>query len=195
MKILTILATMLLLTSCKKNYLSKDSDNYFQTEKSDIQTVQTQNNTIQKRTETDTIELEKSRKESIKDLKNPKLYKLTDTIVADLNDDGYADKAFLKKEKNTSGIIIIHGHTNEQFRIGFGKDFGILEKFECEWVDYWVLIEDKKTYETVFSKEGDVEGSRNINLENLSIYLAEDELSGGLITYLNGKYIWVHQTC
>lgn len=40
MKILTILATMLLLTSCKKNYLSKDSDNYFQTEKSDIQTVQ-----------------------------------------------------------------------------------------------------------------------------------------------------------
>lgn len=57
------------------------------------------------------------------------------------------------------------------------------------------MIEDKKTFETVFSKEGDVEGSRNINLENLSIYLAEDELGGGLITYLDGKYIWVHQTC
>lgn len=195
MKIITILATFFLLTSCKKNYLAKDGVNYFQTEKTDIQTVQTQNDTTQKLTETDTIELEKSRKKSIKDFKNPKLYKLTDTIVADLNGDGYVDKTFLKKEKNTSGIIIIHGHTNEQFHIGFGKRFGILENFECEWVDYWVLIEDKKTNETVFSKEGDVEVSKNINLQNLSIYLADDELGGGLITYLNGKYIWVHQTC
>jgi hypothetical protein len=121
------------------------------------------------------------------------LYALTDTITADFNGDGFIDKVIYKKEKETSGIIIIHGKTNEQVKIGFGKQFAHMTEFN--WIDYWGLVEDKETSETTFTEDGDVLDSKTVNLKNPSIALGKDEVGGGLITYLNGKYVWIHQTC
>ena len=121
------------------------------------------------------------------------LYKLTDTIIADFNGDGIMDKAFHKKENEISGIIIIHGQTNEEFRIGFGKPFAHMTEFN--WIDYWALIEDKETNEITFSEDGSVLGTQKINLQNPSIFLGQNETGGGLITFMNGKYVWIHQTC
>ncbi len=121
------------------------------------------------------------------------LFKLTDTITADFNGDGILDKAVLKKENETSGIIIKHGKTNEEFRIGFGKNFATWTDFDCNWVDYWGLVEDKETSETTFAEDGDVLGSRVVKLQNPSIVIGKDEIGGGLITFINGKYEWIHQ--
>ena len=66
---------------------------------------------------------------------------------------------------------------------------------EFDWVDYWGLVEDKETSETTFTEDGDVLDSKTVNLKNPSIALGKDEVGGGLITYLNGKYVWIHQTC
>lgn len=121
------------------------------------------------------------------------LYALTDTITADFNGDGFLDKAIYKKEKETSGIIIIQGKTNEQVKIGFGKHFSHMTEFD--WVDYWGLVEDKETSETAFTEDGDVLDSKTVFLKKPSIALGKDEVGGGLITYLNGKYVWIHQTC
>jgi hypothetical protein len=121
------------------------------------------------------------------------LYKLTDTINADFDGDGIIDKAFYKKDNLTSGIIIINGQTNEEFRIGFNKPFAHFKEFN--WVDYWGLVEDRETSETTFSEDGDVLGSKIVNLQNPSIALGADEIGGGLITFINGEYVWIHQTC
>jgi hypothetical protein len=102
--------------------------------------------------------IDDSRKESLSDFEKATLYKLTDTISADYNGDGFIDKAFYKKENETSGIIIKHGQTNEEFKIGFGKQFAHLTEFN--WVDFWGLVEDRETSETTFMEDGDVLGSK-----------------------------------
>lgn len=133
------------------------------------------------------------RNQALSGFEKATLYALTDTITADFNGDGFLDKAIYKKEKETSGIIIIHGKTSEQVKIGFGKQFAHMTEFD--WVDYWGLVEDKETSETTFTEDGDVLDSKTVNLKNPSIALGKDEVGGGLITYLNGKYVWIHQTC
>lgn len=134
-------------------------------------------------------------RQSLSKFKKATAFQLTDTITADFNGDGVLDKAFYKKEAENSGIIIRHGQTKEEIRIGFGKDFSTWEDFNCDWLDYWGLVEDRKTSETTFTKEGDVLGSRDVKLQNPSIALGANELGGGLITFLKGKYVWIHQTC
>lgn len=133
------------------------------------------------------------RKQSISGFGKATLYKLTDTISADFNGDGITDKAYYKKIGETSGIIIKHGKTNEEVRIGFGKQFAHMTEFN--WVDYWGLVEDKETSETTFTEDGDVLDSKVVILQNPSIVLGKDEVGGGLITFINGKYVWIHQTC
>jgi hypothetical protein len=112
---------------------------------------------------------------------------------ADFNGDGILDKAVYKKENATSGIIIKHGQTNEELKIGFGKPFAHMTEFD--WVDYWGLVEDKETSETTFTEDGDVLGSKEVKLQNPSIALGANEAGGGLITFINGKYVWIHQSC
>tara|TARA_B100000508_G_scaffold34889_1_gene27098 strand:- start:316 stop:837 length:522 start_codon:yes stop_codon:yes gene_type:complete len=121
------------------------------------------------------------------------LFNLKDTIKADFNGDGATDKAIFIKDNETSGIIYIHGKTNEKVRIGFGEQFAHMTEFD--WVDYWGLVEDKKTSKTAFDEDGDIIGSKEVTLQNPSIALGADELGGGLITFINGEYVWIHQTC
>lgn len=132
-------------------------------------------------------------KQSLSGFEKATLYKLTDTITADFNGDEILDKAFYKKETGTSGIIIIHGKTNEEIRIGFGKPFAHMTEFD--WIDYWGLVEDRETSETTFTEDGDIIGSKDVKLQNSSIVLGADEQGGGLITFINGRYVWIHQTC
>jgi hypothetical protein len=125
------------------------------------------------------VDLDDWRKRSLShSFEKATLYTLTDTIIADFNGDGIMDKAFFLKVNGISGIIIIHGQTNEEFRIGFGKPFAGMREFN--WVDYWALVEDKETFEVTFDKK---------------IFLSQDEGGGGLIAFMNGKYVWIHQTC
>ncbi|WP_027420533.1 hypothetical protein [Crocinitomix catalasitica] len=121
------------------------------------------------------------------------LYDIKDTIHADFNGDGIIDEAVYLDDSETSGIIIMHGNSHEVIRIGFGVQFAHMTEFD--WVDYWGLVKDKETSETTFEKGGDVSGSHDVTLQNLSIALIADEVGGGLIAYLNGKYVWIHQTC
>ena len=121
------------------------------------------------------------------------LFNLTDTIKADFNGDGALDNAFFVKDNETSGVVIIHGGLNEEVRIGFGIRFAHLDEFN--WVDYWGLVLDEKTSKSTFSEEGDILDSEDVTLLNPSIVLEKDEVGGGLITFLDGKYVWIHQTC
>jgi len=121
------------------------------------------------------------------------LFQLTDTITADFNGDGYLDKATLTKENETSGLIIKHGKNNEHIKIGFGKSFSTWEDFDLNWVDFWGLVNDSETYEIVI-EDAEIIGERKVNLVNPSIVVRKEDAGGGLITFRNGKYEWIHQS-
>lgn len=195
MKQIIYLLTILILASCGQSNSEQNVESLsdmltdsISDKFSTVHTISIQ----QDSTEENQLEVD-HRKQSLIGYKKATLYKLTDSIMADFNGDGFIDKAIYKKEQETSGIIIVHGKTNEQVKIGFGILFAHLTEFN--WVDYWGLVEDKETSETTFTADGDVLGDQNIKLQNTSIVLGKDEVGGGLITFINGKYVWIHQTC
>jgi hypothetical protein len=49
-------------------------------------------------------------------------------------------------------------------------------------------------YETT-NLYSDILESITVTLKNPSIALGNNDFGGGLITYRNGKYEWIHQTC
>jgi hypothetical protein len=118
------------------------------------------------------------------------IFKLTDTIIADFNGDGKLDQAIFRKENETSGIIITHGETNEVIKIGFGERFAHLTEFN--WVDFWGIVNDSETYEVVI-EDDEIIGGRIVMLENPSIVVRKEEVGGGLITFKERKYVWIHQ--
>lgn len=118
------------------------------------------------------------------------LFRLTDTLSADFNGDGILDKVIFKKENETSGIIINHGGTDEVVSIGFGNPFAHLTEFN--WVDFWGIVDDPETYEIVI-EDSEIIGDRTIELRHPAILLRKVDVGGGLITFKNAKYQWVHQ--
>ena len=194
MKQTIYILTFLILTGCGQSNSEQTQNAVSDTLNDQISdTTIKESSDFAEQNSTDENLTEEYRNQSLSGFEKATLYALTDTITADFNGDGFLDKAIYKKEKETSGIIIIHGKTNEQVKIGFGKQFAHMTEFD--WVDYWGLVEDKETSETTFTEDGDVLDSKTVNLKNPSIALGKDEVGGGLITYLNGKYEWIHQTC
>ena len=194
MKKTIYILTFIILTGCGQTSTENNSNIVLDSIAEQVSdTTILDNNQLAKQSTIDENQTEEFRKQSLNGFEKATLYKLTDTITADFNGDGFLDKAIYKKEKETSGIVIIHGKTNEQVKIGFGKQFAHMTEFD--WVDYWGLVEDKETSETTFTEDGDVLDSKTVNLKNPSIAIGKDEVGGGLITYLNGKYVWIHQTC
>jgi len=194
MKQTIYILTFLILTGCGQSNSEQTQNAVSDTLNDQISdTTIKESSDFAEQNSTDENLTEEYRNQSLSGFEKATLYALTDTITADFNGDGFLDKAIYKKEKETSGIIIIHGKTNEQVKIGFGKQFAHMTEFN--WVDYWGLVEDKETSETTFTEDGDVLDSKTVNLKNPSIALGKDEVGGGLITYLNGKYVWIHQTC
>ena len=185
MKKISYILTFVILTSCGQSKSKQKTRTVSDTATTE-NNVKIQDNSVEESQSEDDYQ-----KESLRGFEKATLYKLTDTIIADLNGDGIIDKAFYKKENGTSGIIIKHGKTNEEYRIGFGKPFVLLNDFNL--IDYWGLVKDKETNETTFKEDGDVLGSKEVKLQNSSIFVGRDEEGGGLITFRNGKYEWIHQ--
>jgi hypothetical protein len=192
MKQIIYILIFLILTRCRLT----NTEQYSRINKDTIadkvsDTTISNNKQITRNSSTEDNQTEEFRKQSLNRFEKETLYKLTDTIMSDFNGDGFLDKAVYKKGNETSGIIIIHGKTNDQVKIGFGKQFSHLTEFN--WVNYWGLVEDKETSETTFTEDGDVLGSKDVKLQNPSIVLGADEVGGGLITFINRKYVWIHQ--
>ena len=61
-------------------------------------------------------------------------------LQADLNGDGWADIAILARQKGTnkSGILIIHGTTNESIVLGAGSSFSNGGD-DFSWLDAWFV--------------------------------------------------------
>jgi hypothetical protein len=113
----------------------------------------------------------------------------------DLNNDGASDIAMFvaKKVDGKTGILfLINGQEKQYFLAGAGNSFGPGDN-DYEWADTWRVFEEKVTYEMTFLPNGDIDGEREVILENPAISIREDEGSGGLIYYNGSKFVWIHQ--
>ena len=117
-----------------------------------------------------------------------KIYELSDTIKSDLNGDNILDLALFSDSK----IYIIDGRTKKRLQVGLDKSFGDMSN-NFSWVDFWGTTEDKETYEIVV-KDSEIVGDKTTKLDNSSIFVRKHEVGGGVITYKDSKFIWVHQS-
>jgi hypothetical protein len=140
---------------------------------------------------------------SLKDLKLDQKYEVSSYlkptfVQADFNGDGKMDIAALVVEKKSrkKGILLIHANTSEYFLFGAGTNFGNGSD-DFKWAKGWKLYKNKTAYETTFNSDGDILGSKKINLARKAIYIHDLEdgepNSGGLIYWTGKKYIWIHQ--
>jgi len=185
-KELLILSTIVLLLGCGETKKEKTllSEN----------TVKPGSTFINSTSEKDSLKkLMKSREESLNsEYKNYKIYNLDEILNEDFNGDGVIDKAEFKRQKK-SGIIMTDGRTNKETRLGFGKQFAHMTDFN--WVNFWGVLIDATTFEITFDdKTGDIFGDTIVKLKNRSIFVEEDEVGGGVITYENDSYKWIHQS-
>ena len=189
-KQLIILSTILLLFGCGQMKREKIS----QTEN-----VVKQDSTFASSTsEKDSHgKLMNSRKKTLnREFKKYKIYRLNETLCEDFNGDGIIDKAEFVKSNGKIGIIITDGKSKKLTKLGFGNRFAHLTDFD--WVNYWGVLKDSTTNEVEFDdNSGDILGSMTVQLRNISIFLRQDEnedgSGGGIITYEDRKYKWIHQ--
>lgn len=125
------------------------------------------------------------------EFKRAELIGLKDSIREDLNGDGFLDKAIFTNEDGKSGILIMDGQTNEEIKIGLGNEFEEMGD-DFSWVDYWGIVRDSITYEIII-ENAEILGDTIVQLDNPSIVVRKEEVGGGLITFRNGKYEWIHQ--
>lgn len=190
MRQITYILTFLILMSCSQSNSEKESKKKISAESDTIKVESKVDTAKSDFMENSSEQTEHNNQDLSYEFKDATLFKLTDTINADFNGDGNADQAIFKKENETSGIIITHGETNQKIKIGFGESFAHLTEFN--WVDYWGLVNDSETYEIVI-EDAEIIGDRKVKLNNPSIVVRKEEVGGGLITYKDGKYIWIHQ--
>ncbi|MFD0748577.1 hypothetical protein ACFQZS_00390 [Mucilaginibacter calamicampi] len=128
----------------------------------------------------------------------PVAFLKTSYLQSDFNKDGIKDMAALiiKKTTKKRGVLLIHGGSNQYFVFGAGNKFGSGSD-DFKWMRGWSLFKDKTAYETTFSKDGDILGSKKIQLVRPAIYVHDVEdgsqTAGGLIYWNGKKYIWIHQ--
>lgn len=118
-------------------------------------------------------------------------YQLKDTIEEDFNGDLIKDKAFLKQSANQRHLYIVDGKTSQVTKVGGDTSFNDLGN-NFDWVDFWGLTKDTATYE-VEVIDGEVSGSRDVKLLYPSLVFRKEEVGGGVVTYRDKAYKWVHQ--
>lgn len=111
-----------------------------------------------------------------------KIYPLEDTIKVDFNGDQTIDEAFFNSKKN---IIIKNGKSGKETIVKNASDD------DFSWVEYWAVTNDKKTFEITIVN-GDIGSEVEIPLEYPSIIVRKEGI-GGVITFKNGEYKWIHQ--
>jgi hypothetical protein len=190
-KQLVIISTFILLLSCGQTRKEKSIH--------DENAVEHNSTLNCKTSDKDSFEtVMNSRKETLnREFKKYKIYGLNETLCEDFNGDGIADKAEFVKSNGKTGIIITDGKSKELTKLGFGKKFAHLTDFD--WVNYWGVLKDSSTNEVEFdNNSGDILGSKTVQLKNISIFLRQDDneegSGGGIITYEDNNYKWIHQT-
>lgn len=115
-------------------------------------------------------------------------------LKADFDGNKIEDVVFLIEEKNSGKIGLIFFHSeNSYFIVGAGKNFN--DRWDdMNWLDILELDSNGLQHETLFDKDtSDVIGDKTVIIPNVGISIREEEGSGGLLYFSEGKYKYLHQ--
>ena len=116
---------------------------------------------------------------------------LTDTLRVDIDGRGNLEQIFFEGD-DCRRLIISGGDLDTNLELGCGSKIAHIGEFS--WVDNWKIVKKQLTYEVTFLDNGDIDGTRNVEMQNDGIYIGITEpTGGGIITFLNGKLTWIHQ--
>lgn len=122
---------------------------------------------------------------------NARCFELQDVLKVDLNGDKVSEEISFEDLSEGAYLTIKDGQSGAEVRFGPGHPLaGIGEDFR--WVEYWGILYDTITYEIVI-EDGEVMGDTTVKLTHPSLFLRQSEVGGGLISFQNGRYRWVHQ--
>ena len=62
-----------------------------------------------------------------------------------------------------------------------------------DWIDFWGITDDKETFEIIV-KDEEIISDTITKLANTSIFVRKEEVGGGVITFKDNKFIWIHQS-
>jgi hypothetical protein len=114
-------------------------------------------------------------------------------LECDFNGDKVLDIALFvtDKDSNKKGILIIHGKSLKTFLIGAGDSF-CNKSDNFNWLKVWKLYRNNTAYETTFTENMDIEGSKPVKLFYVAIQVAQSEETPNLIVWDGNKYTWIH---
>lgn len=126
------------------------------------------------------------------DFKSFEIKNTTDTIKADLNGDKVSDLAFFTNSNDKRQLFILDGKTKRKIKFEKYTSSGEKED-DFSWVDYWGTTDDNETFEILII-DSEIVGDTLTKLNNKSIFLRKEEVGGGVITFKDNRFIWIHQS-
>lgn len=122
-------------------------------------------------------------------------YRLSDYInpyyfEADFNGDKTLDVAvgIKARESGTTGIMIIHGGSLEKYLMGAGLEYSNIYP-DFDWMDIWMVKRERKQAVLTYNADGDIEGTKAIELQGDALLVIAAEASSRIIYWDGVKYI------
>ena len=110
----------------------------------------------------------------------------------DLNGNGVDEMVFLDFGECTS--LVIREEGAEDIRIGCGAEWGHGIPNDIGWVDEWSLEAPGLKWESFLDAE-DMLDERQVSVPFWGVYIGKQEASGGILCYIDGELVYLHQGC
>jgi len=117
---------------------------------------------------------------------------LSDTAYLDLNGNSVDEMVFLDFGECTS--LVIREEGAEDIRIGCGAEWGNEIPNDIGWVDEWSLEAPGLKWESFLDAE-DMLDERQVSISFWGVYIGKQEASGGILCYIDGELVYLHQGC
>ena len=118
--------------------------------------------------------------------------KLSDTLELDMNGNGTSEFIFWDLGYCTS--LVIRESGADDIRIGCNIQWQNNLPETVDWVNIWYRVTEQEVFETTFD-DNEILGERKVKLDNYGFYIGKAEAGGGVIGYVDGQLVYLHQGC
>ena len=118
--------------------------------------------------------------------------KFSDTLELDMNGNGTSEFIFWDLGDCTS--LVIQEAGADDIRIGCNIQWQNDLPETVDWVNVWYRVTEQEVFETTFD-DNEILGERKVKLDNYGFYIGEAEAGGGVIGYVDGQLVYLHQGC
>jgi len=118
--------------------------------------------------------------------------KFSDTLELDMNGNGTSEFIFWDLGYCTS--LVIREAGADDIRIGCNIQWQNNLPETVDWVNIWYRVTEQEVFETTFD-DNEILGERKVKLDNYGFYIGKAEAGGGVIGYVDGQLVYLHQGC